>query len=101
MSENTMIVGGWNVKPIVLQNGEFPVGFDCSFMQALDGLDGAGYVPLVYCGSQLVHGTNHMIICEQTLSTLHRTKHVVQIVINQCLPTESEAPTILSIETLV
>lgn len=32
----------------------------------MDKLTGKGYKPLLYLGSQLVHGTNHYFIAEQT-----------------------------------
>ncbi len=101
MSENSLLTGAWNVNPILLQDGEFPVGFDQSFMQAFEGLDGAGYKPLVYCGSQLVHGTNHMLICQQTIVTQQPIKHLVKVVIHQGLPTERMSPTIVAIERLM
>ena len=43
---------------------------------------GATYKPIWYIGSQLVNGTNHLLICEQTKSTKDAVKRIVAVVIN-------------------
>ena len=47
------------------------------------GLVGATFKPLLYCGKQLVRGTNHLFIAEETLATLGATKRIVAIVVNE------------------
>ena len=46
-------------------------------------LTGAGYKPLLYGGPQVVNGTLHWFIAEQTLTTRAMTRHVVKLAILQ------------------
>lgn len=46
-------------------------------------LVGTSFEPVLYCGKQLVRGTNHLFIAEETLSTLGATKRIVAIVVNE------------------
>ena len=47
------------------------------------GLMGASYKPIVFCGTQLVRGTNYFFIAEQTLVTATPTKRVVSLKVNE------------------
>ena len=47
------------------------------------GLVGASYKPIVFCGTQLVRGTNYLFIAEQTLVTATPTKRVVSLKVNE------------------
>ena len=47
------------------------------------GLVGASYKPLLYLGSQVVKGTNHFFIAEQTLVTNPPVRKVVLMAINE------------------
>ena len=46
-------------------------------------LVGASYVPVLYVGMQVVHGTNHMLICKQTLAAQGASERLVKMVLNQ------------------
>ena len=46
---------------------------------------GATYVPVLYCGFQIVAGNNYMLICKQTLATNPPADHVVKMVIHKPL----------------
>lgn len=46
-------------------------------------LKGAALVPVLYAGSQAVHGTNYMILCKQTLATEDAARHLVELVLNE------------------
>lgn len=46
-------------------------------------ITGASYKPLMYVGAQVVRGTNHWFICEQTLVTAHPEKHIVTLAVNE------------------
>lgn len=46
-------------------------------------LVGATFKPILYCGKQVVRGTNHLFIAEETLATLGATKRIVAIVVNE------------------
>ncbi len=101
MSDFGALAGGWNVEVAV---EKLPQKVATGFAQVFGEFAGAGYVPLVYCGSQVVNGTNYMIICEQTLVTNPPAKHVVKVVLHETLPGEDAIMgefSILSIETIV
>lgn len=48
-----------------------------------DGMTGAKYTPLIYCGPQPVRGTNHWFIAEQTLMTATPETHLVKLAVNE------------------
>ncbi len=101
MSDLGTLAGGWNVEVAV---GAMPEKVATGFAQVFEDIVGASYVPLVYCGSQIVNGTNYMIICEQTLITNPPANHVVKVVLHETLPEEGEIMgefSILYIETIV
>jgi len=60
------------------------------FAEAISGLVGTAYIPVLYCGEQLVHGTNYILICKQTLITAQPEDHLVKIILNQPLPSDHE-----------
>ncbi|MCH5338653.1 MAG: hypothetical protein J1E03_07725 [Acetatifactor sp.] len=41
---------------------------------------GATYALVLYCGHQIVTGINYMILCEQRLSDMDQTKHLVKMI---------------------
>lgn len=49
----------------------------------VDELVGCSYKPLLYCGKQLVRGTNHCFIAEQTIIGITQEKRIVAIVVNE------------------
>jgi hypothetical protein len=65
-----------------------------AFGKVVNQLVGASYSPIAYLGSQLVHGTNHAILAEQTLIDGRETKNVVLIILNEF----SDKFTIVNIE---
>lgn len=44
---------------------------------------GASYKPLIFCGSQVVHGTNYFFIAEQTLVIKKPVKRIVSLTVNE------------------
>lgn len=54
-----------------------------SAWSAVENLVGATYKPLLYVGKQLVRGTNHCFIAEQTLVTANPTRRIVKLKINE------------------
>ncbi|MCM1149341.1 MAG: hypothetical protein NC319_04545 [Butyricicoccus sp.] len=76
------LAGGWkleHMKPCDLPQ-QAATGFSAV---AGSPIVGARYVPVLYVGTQIVAGTNYMILCEQTMSTLGQERHLVKMVINQ------------------
>jgi hypothetical protein len=76
------MVGSWVVDP---KKGGLPQKLATGFSQAMEGLTGAGYEPLLYCGLQLVNGINHMIICKQTKVTNPPVVGIAEVVLNEKL----------------
>lgn len=101
MSNLGILTGGWYVEVAV---GSLPEKVATGFGEVFQEIVGAQYTPLVYCGSQVVCGTNYMIICEQTLTTNPPEKHVVKVVIHESLPEEGQIMgefSLLYVETIV
>jgi hypothetical protein len=67
----------------------------------LNDVVGAKYAPIAYVGSQLVNGTNHAVIAEQTLVTRDPVKNVVLIIFNEPINASADDLTVVSIKTLV
>ncbi len=67
------MLGAWEVKVNV---GGFPQKI-ASALEKLNEMVGAEYTPIAYLGSQVVNGTNHAVLAEQTIITGKDTKNAV------------------------
>ncbi len=76
-----MLPGGWNLAPMSPCN--LPENVATGFAQLFGNMEGAAYTPVLYCGTQVVNGINHMIICRQTLVTPTKDEHLVKVIINE------------------
>ncbi len=76
-----LTLGGWDIS--ALKSCALPQKAASAFAAITGGLTGAEYMPVLYVGSQLVHGTNHCIIAVQTLITANPEKRLVKMVINE------------------
>ena len=74
------MVGAWTLAK--MEAVDLPEKAAAAFSKVTNGMVGAKYIPVLYCGEQLVNGTNYMIICKQTLVTNPPEEHLVTIVIN-------------------
>lgn len=74
------VVGGWDV--VEMQACNLPEEAATGFTAVTEHLVGAKYLPVLYVGTQVVHGTNYMILCKQTLAVPGATEHLVKMVIN-------------------
>ena len=72
--------GKWNVNVVV---GKLPQKVASAFSEVLGELLGAEYTPIAYLGEQLVNGTNHAVLAEQTLVNGKDTKNVVVVILNE------------------
>lgn len=54
-----------------------------SAWSAVEDLIGASYKPLIYLGSQAVHGVNYYFIAEQTLMTHPLIRRVIKFAIHE------------------
>lgn len=50
---------------------------------ALQGLVGANYTPLLYCGDQTVKGINHWFICGVTRTTNPISRAIITAAVNE------------------
>lgn len=75
-----MMMGAWKLAD--MEAAKLPQEVATAFTDVTKGLVGAGYIPVLYCGEQVVHGINYMIICKQTLVTNPPVEHLVTMVIN-------------------
>ena len=74
------MLGTWEIAK--MKKSSLPEKVASGFSEATKNLKGAKYRPVLYCGKQIVAGTNHMIICKQTLSDREGTEHVVAILLH-------------------
>lgn len=89
------MVGTW--KLVDMEAANLPQKAASAFAEVTANIAGAGYIPVFYCGEQLVNGTNYMIICRQTLTTQEPSEHLVTMVIN-C---SGQSSSIVSIDEIV
>lgn len=73
--------GGWKLAE--MQACGLPEQVASGFCEVTQAMMGAKYMPVLYVGTQVVHGMNHMIICKQTLAVQGATEHLVNMVLNQ------------------
>lgn len=88
--------GNWNVN---ITMGAMPQKVASAVAKLSETLIGAEYEPIAYLGSQVVNGTNHAVLAEQTVLTGRDTKNVVVLIFNE-KPNEMEA-TLVNIERVV
>lgn len=49
----------------------------------MTGLTGIDYKPLIYCGSQIVKGTNYYFVAEMSIPYARPARHIVLLAINE------------------
>jgi len=91
-----MALGSWEVKVAV---DAMPQKVATAIGELSEQLIGAEYKPIAYLGSQVVNGTNHAVLAEQTILTGKDTKNVVILIFNE-KPNEMKA-TLVNIERVV
>ena len=90
------MVGNWEININV--NG-MPQKIASAVSKLNTTLIGAEYDPIAYLGSQVVNGTNHAVLAEQTIVTGRDSKNIVMLIFNE-KPNEMEA-TLVNIERVV
>jgi hypothetical protein len=88
--------GEWNINVVV---DAMPQKVATAIGELADQLIGAEYKPIAYLGSQVVNGTNHAVLAEQTILSGKDTKNLVVLIFNE-KPNDSVA-TLVSIERVV
>ncbi len=74
-------LGGWDIS--ALKPCGLPQKAASAFANVTGGLVGAEYMPVLYVGSQVVHGINHCIIAVQNVITATPEKRLVKMIINE------------------
>ena len=88
-----MSLGSWSVN--VVKDG-MPQKVATAFGE-LNEMVGAEYTPIAYLGSQLVNGTNHAVLAEQTIIAGKDTKNIVVVIFRET----KEGVTLSNIERVV
>lgn len=96
MSNENLLVGSWEILP--MKPIDLPQKLATAFSEAVGGIIGASYTPVLYPAKQLVSGENHMILCLQELVTNPPIKHLVKMILYVDL---SGKGSIRSIEAIV
>ncbi|TLG76710.1 hypothetical protein [Culicoidibacter larvae] len=76
------MVGTWKI--LDTPECKLPEKLSTAFNDLLD-MDGAGYKPMLYAATQLVAGTNHLIICKQTIVAKEPIEFLVYVIIYEDL----------------
>ena len=90
-----MSLGGWEVKV----STNFPQKVATGIAQFEEQIIGAEYEAIAYLGSQVVNGTNHAVLAEQTILSGRDTKNAVVMVFNEKL--KSMDVSLVSINSVV
>lgn len=90
------MLGSWEINVAI---NAMPQKVATAVGELTDQLIGAEYKPIAYLGSQVVNGTNHAVLAEQTIITGKDTKNVVVLIFNE-KPNEMKA-TLVNIERVV
>lgn len=75
------MIGGWNFD--VLKACDLPEKVATGFTEVFSKLVGADYVPVLYCGTQVVHGMNHMLICKSKICHPDAVDRITKVVLNE------------------
>ena len=90
------MVGNWNI--LKMEPCNLPQKLATGFSKIMMDMVGASYEPVLYCATQLVNGTNHMLICKQTLVVNPPKENVVKMILHETLDGDFA---ILSIESII
>lgn len=93
------LCGGWEITNDALNYPvcNLPEDLASVFSKVTKDLIGAKYEPLMYLSTQIVSGTNHMILCRETLSDAEHTVKISTIILN--VPASGE-PQIIAVNQL-
>ncbi len=89
-------VGGWTLVDN-MPTAELPQEVATAWAEVMN-ICGAEYVPVLYVGTQVVAGKNHMILCLQNLVVEGGESRLVKVILNCSL---SGKWSVLSIEAII
>ena len=93
-----MNIGGWDYS--VVEACELPKEVAAGFNEAFSSLLGATYTPVLYCGTQIVHGVNHMIICKVKFATQGSNYALMKVVLNEIVNEGKSSWSIVSVQSI-
>lgn len=73
------MVGTWKI--LDAPDCKLPQKLATAYSELLGIMIGATYTPMLYAATQLVNGTNHLIISKQVLVTPELVEHLVYVII--------------------
>ena len=76
---NGMITGGWNY--LEMDACKLPEEVASGWTQVFNGHLGVEFIPALYCGSQVVNGTNHMIIAKAKTVTNPPREYMAKVIL--------------------
>lgn len=79
---------------------ELPEKIATGFIQATSGIVGARYTPLLYAASQIVAGTNHMIICAATPVVPNPEPRLVEVYLHEALSAEGGGFQLIAVKNI-
>ena len=77
------MAGNWSI--LKMEPCKLPQKLATGFSEIVKDLNGASYEPVLYCATQVVAGTNHMLICKQILVTNPPKEDIVKMVLHETL----------------
>lgn len=93
------MVGAWNYD--VLKSCNLPEKVATGFSSVFASFVGADYTPVLYCGTQVVHGVNHMIICKSRICHKDAVDRLTKVILNEVPEDEINSKwSIVSIEEI-
>ena len=76
-----MLAGGWEL--VEMESCKLPQKVASGWTEAMEGYVGADLNPVLYCGTQVVNGTNHLIICKAKSVTAEPREYMASVVLHQ------------------
>lgn len=93
------MVGAWNYD--VLKACELPQKVASGFSEIFSNIVGADYTPVLYCGTQVVNGFNHMLICKSRICHPDAEDKLTKVILNELPEDEIKSQwSIVSIEEI-
>lgn len=93
-----MNIGGWDYS--VVGACKLPEKVATGFNEAFSSLLGATYTPALYCGTQIVHGVNHMIICKVKFATQGSSDALMKVMLNEVENEGKSSWSIVSVQSI-
>lgn len=91
-------VGNWVLEEFT--PCELPKEVADGFAQVMSNIVGVSYMPLLYAATQMVAGTNHMIICESAPIVMNPIRSLTTVYLHQALPAEGGEFRLLSVQPI-